>query len=129
MTSWRGRHIRAISPRGFLEPDDRLNVVKKVRIPGLRNTQHSEEDAHGYHHAPHHCTSNSTARWRRLVRPWTLVLRLGLRFMQPVLDAWAAGKVDFLTTTPAAMARRRLMNCYRMTAVEHEPGLSSEQKP
>src|ERR1700688_1151256 len=63
----------------------------------LRNTQHSEEDAHGYHHAPHHCTSHSTARWRRLVRPWTLVLKAAGagRFMQPVLDAWAAGKVDF----------------------------------
>jgi hypothetical protein len=65
----------AISPRGFLEPDDRLNVIKKVRISRLRNTQHSEEDAHGYHHASHHCTSHSTARWRRLVRPWTLVLK------------------------------------------------------
>jgi hypothetical protein len=32
----------AIWARGFLEPDDRLNVVKKQNFR-LRNTQHSEE--------------------------------------------------------------------------------------
>jgi hypothetical protein len=26
--------VPLLSPRGLLEPDDRLNVVKKVRIPG-----------------------------------------------------------------------------------------------
>lgn len=32
-----------------------------------------------------------------MVRPWTLVLKVAGagRFMQPVLDAWAAVKVDF----------------------------------
>jgi Glucose-6-phosphate dehydrogenase, C-terminal domain len=71
--------------------------LSKSQNSRLRSTQHSEENAHGYHHASRHCTSHPAAWWRRLVRPWTLVLKgeLSWRIMQPVLDAWAAEKADF----------------------------------
>jgi hypothetical protein len=71
--SWRRhhdlRHLATWVP-GTGRPAKRC---QKSRISGcaIRST---EEDAHGYHHATHHCTSHSAAGRRRLVRPWTLVL-------------------------------------------------------
>jgi hypothetical protein len=49
-------------------------MLSKSQNSRLRNTQRSEEDAHGYHHASHNCPCHSVAWRRRLVRPWTLVL-------------------------------------------------------
>jgi hypothetical protein len=69
------RHYAPISLCAFLEPDDQLNV-EKSQNSRLRNTQRSEEDAHGYHHASHNCPSRFVACRRRLVRPWTLVLNV-----------------------------------------------------
>jgi hypothetical protein len=51
-------------------------MLSKSQNSRLRNTQRSEEDAHGYHHASHNCRSHSVACRRRLVRPWTLVLNV-----------------------------------------------------
>jgi hypothetical protein len=51
-------------------------MLSKSQNSRLRNTQRSEEDAHGYHHASHNCPSRSVVCRRRLVRPWTLVLNV-----------------------------------------------------
>jgi hypothetical protein len=51
-------------------------MLSKSPNSKLRNTQHSEEDAHGYHDASHNSPSRSVVCRRRLVRPWTLVLKL-----------------------------------------------------
>jgi hypothetical protein len=60
----------AISPRKVSEPDQRLNIINKLRIRSRRRK------AHGYHHTSRHCTSCSTRWRRRLVRPRTLVLNV-----------------------------------------------------
>jgi hypothetical protein len=60
------RHVRSWNRT------DQLNVVKTPEFQAA-DTQRSKEDAHGYHHASHNCPCHSVA-WRRLVRPWTLVL-------------------------------------------------------
>jgi hypothetical protein len=67
------RHLATRVP-GTRTPGRMLST--KREIPGCANAQRSEEDAHGYHDASHHYPYRAVVCWRRLVRPWTLVLTL-----------------------------------------------------
>lgn len=57
--------VNHLPPRGFMEPDDRLIVVKEPEFQAAQYaaflTFVAKEDAHGYYHASHHCTYHSAA--------------------------------------------------------------------